>query len=114
MNKGIIVFFSNMNDLELATKSLELIRKDLGIEENFDVPSQEPFDWLKQRLSLYIREMLNKDFGRLIIIFYRLDIGEVNVRQILEQADPDQIPTLLAGAIIEREKQKVITREKYR
>ena len=103
-----------MNELQLVEKSIELIQKDLGLEEEIVLNENEnSFEQLHKILSRIVQYLLDKDFGQLLNSMYRIDISEHQVKQILNLSEPNEIASNLALAIIEREKQKVITRIKY-
>jgi hypothetical protein len=103
-----------VSQLQLAQQSFELIKKDLGLaEESLMLEEQDGFEALHQKLTTIVQYLLDKDFGRLLNAMYRIDISEHQVKDILNFGKPDQIASELAKSIIEREKQKVITRIKY-
>ncbi len=102
-----------MDENELAIRSFELIKRDFGIEENFEGQVENPFDRLHSILVRVVRYLLDKDFNGLMIALYRIDVSEEKVKKILELSHPDELASNLATAIIEREKKKVETRLKY-
>ncbi|WP_109832233.1 hypothetical protein [Reichenbachiella versicolor] len=65
-------------------------------------------------LTRIIRHLLDKDLNRLLNAFYKIDIGEDKFKSILTTAPPEELATILAQEVIQRELQKVKTREKYR
>ena len=102
------------DEVTIVQQSYQLICKDLGLEENWSFEGQERgFDWLKEELKLAISHLMDADFAKLLNFLYRIDISETKIKQILSCANPDQIAHLLAKAVIDRTKQKVITRLKY-
>ncbi|MCP4459614.1 MAG: hypothetical protein GY816_16555 [Cytophagales bacterium] len=104
-----------MDEISLATTCLQLASKDLDIEDSVELDGQvNPMNLLEKLLEVRIKEMLDKDFNGLIDAFYRMDISENKVQAILELSKPDEVAISLAKVVIEREKQKVITQERYR
>lgn len=104
-----------MDEVTLADKSFQLIKKDFGLEEDLIFEGQEnAFDRLEFFLTSQINHLLDSDFNRLLNALYRIDISERKVQEVLNQSPQGTIANKLANAIIEREKQKVITRLKYR
>ena len=100
-------------DDTIVTQSYELIRKDLGLEEEWGFEdSNNTFDRLEEFLTHQIKYLLDHDFGRLLNALYRVDISEGTLKQIL--AHNDHVARDLARAVIAREKQKVLTRLKHR
>lgn len=104
-----------MDEFTLASHSLQLIQKDLGLEENINLErANEPFERLIEFLEKRIKFLLDTDFSGLLSALYRIDIPENKVKEILELSTPQNLARALTMAIIEREKQKVITRQQYR
>ncbi|GAB4245908.1 MAG: hypothetical protein Tsb0034_24610 [Ekhidna sp.] len=104
-----------MDEVTLAKESYQLVRKDLGLEEEIQFEGfDNAFDRLLIFLTKQINELLDHDFNRLLNALYRIDIPENQVKCLLESTPPNEIAAALAAAVIEREKQKVLTRLKYR
>lgn len=97
---------------DIETASL-LITKDFNLEKD-SLPVENSIDDLRNGLEKIIRYLLDKDFERLLLAMYRIDIAENKVKVILSTSEPDKISWELADLIIERELQKVETRRKYR
>jgi hypothetical protein len=68
---------------------------------------------LKNWLILRIGDMLQHQGERLMQAFYRLDISEDKVKDIFANHLPVFWPELLAGLVLEREKQRAAWRLKY-
>ena len=104
-----------MDEFTLAKHSLQLAKKDLGLEDNINLEgTEDPFERLIEFLEKRIKYMLNSDFSGLLNALYRIDIPENQVRDLLEFTEPQSLAKALTLAILEREKQKVITRQQYR
>lgn len=90
-------------------KVLDLVVKDVGLERPGDDFSKldQLVEWLERQIEL----MMTQDFQRLVHLLYRIDISESNAKKAFSSAKPSME---LAKLIVERELQKVITREKYR
>ena len=89
---------------------LEMTNKDVGL---YLSPASIPnYKELVKELAIAVQYLIDKDFEKLLHILYRIDVSENKVKQVfgLEQDVAQQIALL----IIEREKQKVITRAKYK
>lgn len=104
-----------MHDEIVARRSYELIQKDMALTEPCDwESSDDPFNSLHQFLTAQVQYLLDHDFAKLLDSMYRIDIPEHQLKVILEGSKPPEIASHLSEAIILREKQKVITRDKYR
>jgi len=88
------------------------INKTLEIKEELlqKVTNEEE---LINLLSLYIQELINKDFEHLLWLLYRIDVGETKVKKAIQEAGPEKTPKIIAQLILEREKEKIKTRKKY-
>ena len=69
---------------------------------------------LQDYLAGALTEMLDKGASRLMPMFYRLDIGEAKVEEIMRALPPPSVPAALADLIIERQLAKAHTRRLYR
>lgn len=98
---------------ELEKESYALIQKDFDIDDTF-ISQDLKLENFLHVLESTIRSMLDRDFNGLLNIVYRIDLPESQLKQILEYSKPDQISKELAIAIFERQKQKVISRNKYK
>lgn len=102
-----------MNDQELLNGSWSLIRKDLQLKESLVDLRAIADDELHAFLTERIQDLLDHDFAHLLNSMYRIDLPQNRVEAILNFSEPEKIASELAGAIIEREKLKMMTRLKY-
>lgn len=94
-----------MNQLE---EVVALTKKDLGLS----ITTPPDFEEFISELAKAIQYLIDTDFEKLMQIFYRIDVDENKVRQAFSLEK--EVARELAILVIEREKQKVITRAKYR
>ncbi len=89
---------------------VEITNKDVGL--SLSATSIPNYSALVKELTRAIEYLIEKDFEKLMQILYRIDVNEAKVKIAfgLEQ----DVATQIALLIIEREEQKVITREEYR
>lgn len=94
----------------LIQETFQLLEKDFQLPE-----AKTAFDEEKaiDFLSKVIRQMLDRDFERLLQICYRVDLGEEKLKRILHESKPDQVAPDLARALWERQKMKVEIRRRY-
>ena len=102
-----------MEDLDQVR---DLINKDLDTEEEgLIIPGGHPeMQYLHERLTLVIEHLLQNNFEKLCNAMYRLDVSERKFQEVLATAEPADISALLASLVIEREMQKVVTRNLYK
>ncbi len=107
-----------MNNDELAFHSQELIQKHMMLDENelqIKKPDvDDPLKALELELTRLVQKLLDNDFNRLINAMYRIDINQQVFQKIVSDTYPDHISNELAKVIINREIEKVKTREKYK
>lgn len=108
-----------MEELTLINHTYELISRDFGIEkrsshEEEKTEEEKTFEWLSAVLKERIDYLLDHQFNELLNMLYRIDINESLVNAILYQPSPDRISKDLAEAVLRRQRQKVLTRLRYR
>ncbi len=103
-----------MSSIDLSVIK-DLISKDLCLTDE-EIVGLELSDetLLRQNLIVIVGFLLNNDFNRLINACYRLDIPQEHFQKALETPNPSEIPSVLANMIIEREREKVVWRKKYK
>ncbi len=69
---------------------------------------------LKERLTAHINHLINHDFEKLVYYLYRVDVNENKMRHLLEQKQGENAAALIANLIIERQLQKIKSRNETR
>jgi len=64
-------------------------------------------------LSEKINRLIRDDFGGLVQILYRIDVEEPRLRYLLQQHKGEDAGKIIAGLVIQRLQQKIITRREY-
>ncbi|MEP5612600.1 MAG: hypothetical protein ABJP45_10140 [Cyclobacteriaceae bacterium] len=104
-----------MDEVTLAKESFQLILRDFGLEEDSEIEEAKiAFDWLENYLTSKVSYLLDHDFNGLLNALYRIDISESTTKELLQLTSSERIAREIAKAIINREKQKVITRQQFR
>ncbi len=104
-----------MNEVTLARDSYRLILKDFGLEGDSELEEANiAFDWLEDYLTRQVDHLLDHDFSKLVNALYRIDISEEKAKELLQMSPEGTTGRSIARAVIEREKQKVITRRQFR
>lgn len=85
-----------------------------GINQSLEIslPVSASLKELKQKLSIYINDLINHDFQKLVSLLYRIDVNENKMRNLLEQKEGENAGGLIADLIIERQLQKIESRKK--
>jgi hypothetical protein len=85
------------------------------ISANFELAPGKvlTFEEIHRILTERIHELLEKNVEKLIFILYRIDVGQKKTDEIFNNPSKEEIASLLATAVIERQLEKVKTRRKY-
>jgi hypothetical protein len=101
------------NQEELFTETIELVC--LNLEDDKSTLLNNPdFISFHKSLSQVIKLLLYNDYKKLINILYKMDINETKYQKLFKDLPSDQIAEGLADLMIERAKQKAVTRRKYK
>ncbi|HWB93364.1 MAG TPA: hypothetical protein VG605_15995 [Puia sp.] len=65
-------------------------------------------------LAEKINALIQNDFGALVQLLYRIDVSEDKLRRMLADNSGEDAGRLIARLIIERQRQKIENRRKYR
>lgn len=84
--------------------SYELLPMDVSVETR---------DELRHILAERITTLLSTQPEKLMNILYRFDVSEDKIHDVFTKAFPFDIPFKVADLIIERQQQKLLTRQQY-
>ncbi|MBP6432733.1 MAG: hypothetical protein KA319_13290 [Ferruginibacter sp.] len=84
----------------------------VAIGESFLPIAIDSLDAFTQELSNYINHLINTDFEKVISLLYRIDVDEKKIKALLENTSNSSL--VIAQAIIERQLQKIKSRQSYR
>ena len=92
----------------------EQVRKIIEQEMSLPVTHEDTSDQWLSALSIRINDLILNDFDKLIFILYRLDINESKLMKLLNDRRNKDAGKLIGELIIERQLQKVLTRQSLR
>ena len=69
---------------------------------------------MQSRLETYINQLIKDDFEKLVTYLYRIDVNEQKLKLLLHQFPEEDAGKIIAALIIERQQQKIKTRELFR
>jgi hypothetical protein len=69
---------------------------------------------LQAQLAGFVNGLIQKDFQRLVSILYRVDVSETRLKQLLRQQPGEDAGRIIANLLIERQLEKIKTRQQYR
>jgi N-acetylglucosamine kinase-like BadF-type ATPase len=96
---------SQMENAEL----IQLLNKELAIE----IAEKRSYDEIHTQLAAYINNLIKNDFDKLISYLYRIDVNEQKLKTLLQRNPEVDAGNIIADLIIERQKQKIKTREQF-
>ena len=83
-------------------------------ERNLPTPESEPDDKiLHHKMTLFVHDLLLHDFQKLCHLIYRHDVNEKKFHEAMQNPDISVQASRIAELIIDREKEKIITRQAY-
>ncbi len=88
---------------------ISLLNNELPIE----ITAQKSFSEIHAQLSGYINGLIKDDFDKLITYLYRIDVNEQKLKSLLQQNSGEDAGNIIATLIIERQQQKIKTREQF-
>ncbi len=88
---------------------IKSINKDLSTTWATDMPLDEFLNLLAAHVNLLVRI----DFERLIRLLYRIDVNEAKLKQLLKENTQQDAGKIIASMIIERQLQKIKSRQQY-
>src|SRR6185436_12330904 len=77
------------------------------------VLNEKDFSFNKQLLAEKINELVNTEFQKLISILYRMDISEPKLKQVLKDNPGTNAGIIIAELMIERQAEKIKSRQQY-
>lgn len=93
-------------------ENVELI-KLLNNELAIDIAEKITYSELHTQLADYINGLIKNDFDKLISYLYRIDVNEQKLKSLLQQNPNENAGNIIAALIIERQQQKIKTREQF-
>jgi len=78
------------------------------------VDDQLTIEGLKKALTYRILELLDKNLERLLSMLYRVDLSQKKLDDIFERGSKEEIAEKIAEAVIDRQLQKIKTRNYYK
>ena len=88
---------------------LQEISKELEI-----VLNEKDHSFARRILAERINDFINNDFQRLVSILYRMDVSETKLKQLLTHNPGTDAGMIIADLMIERQAEKIKSREQYR
>jgi hypothetical protein len=94
---------------EINSKIISQLSRSLEIE----LPIEKSLPELQHILADYINYLINNDFDKLLRVLYKVDVSEKILQTNLQEQKRDA-GTAIAEMILERQLQKIKTREQFK
>jgi len=91
----------------MTNELVESVNKELALELPYKISDEE----LRTALAKHINYLINSDFEKLVSLLYRIDVNEKKLKQWLNTAVGENSAILIADLIIERQEQKIKSRQ---
>ena len=88
----------------------EGLNKDLAIE----LPGKISYEELQKLLAEHINHLIKNDFEKLVGYLYRIDVNEEKLKSLLHQYSDEDAGKIISLLIIERQEQKIRSRQQFR
>ena len=88
----------------------EILQKKLELPEGVSYTSRED---LASFICPTIRNLLDRDMGKLLQVCYQIDVGEEKLKSILQESPVATMAMDLSQAIVDRQLLKLQIRERY-
>jgi hypothetical protein len=69
---------------------------------------------IRNQLIAAINHLISQDFHRLVVLLYRVDVSEKNLRQILSASPQTDAAIIITDLLIERQLEKIRSRAEFR
>ena len=107
----VIKYLKIMEERQLTQQTAELIARDFGLEIGTEpISEQELFDLLANEVAYMIEYRLES----LMSLLYRLDVAESKIAAALSPLANEPANIALAGHILDRQKQRIHTKQFYK
>jgi hypothetical protein len=85
------------------------LNKELAIE----LPEKISFEELQNKLAIHVNHLIQHHFEQLVSLLYRIDVSEAKIKSLLQQQPNEDAAKIIAALIIERQIQKIKTRQQF-
>ena len=100
-----------------TVKKYFLMNKELKyyLQQSFQLPgSILEMEDAENFLSDKMNQLIKDDFSHLVQLLYRIDVNETKLKQVLKDNPNEDAGKIIARLIIERQQQKMISRNSFK
>ena len=92
----------------------ETLIQNINAGMDLAIPAGLSLHELRLRLQQEINELITNNFHQLVSILYRIDVNERKLKFLLQENVGEDAAVIIADLIIERQLQKIKSREAFR
>ena len=81
--------------------------------QNWEACSYNEKKNLRLQLAQYINDLLLNDFDQLVLLLYRVDVSEVQLKKVLVENKTVDAGELIADLLIKRQEEKIALRRSF-
>ena len=97
----------------MTAENQSLLLEGLGRELPINVSVNDTWDTAREKLYHYINHLIDKDFEKLLLILYRIDVHEDKLRKMLYNNPSTDAGMVIADLIMDRQLLKIKTRQEF-
>ncbi|MBA2249365.1 MAG: hypothetical protein H0W12_04150 [Chitinophagaceae bacterium] len=94
-----------VNEIQIQKEVIEIINDGLLEESSLAT--------FTKNLENYISDLINNDFQKLVLILYKVDVDEHELKNLLPLKENENTAALIAELIITRQLKKIETRKQF-
>ena len=92
----------------------ETLVREINKNMSIALSDEISLDELQKQLGVYVNELIQSNFQKLIMLLYRIDVSEQKLKQLLQTPPQENAGDIIAALIIERQLQKIKSRQQFR
>lgn len=101
----------SINDFPGSGSDYAALIQELNRQYNLELAERLSAPELETFLAGKLNELIRIDFNALVTILYRVDVNEAKLKELLRTSAGEDAGRIMARLIIERQEQKIKTRE---
>lgn len=103
----------SLTDSELIERTRQSITEDFSLAES-EMENTQAWEDLEKHVARVVAYMMDQNMGEFLNMLYIMDVSEEKIKRAIYDPESTDVNRSIAAIIIEREKQKVITRAVYK
>jgi len=103
----------SLSDSELIARTRQSIQEDFSLAES-ELANTDAWESLEKHVARIVSYMMDQNMGEFLNMLYIMDVSEEKIKRAIYESESEEVSRAIAAIIIERERQKVITRAVYK